>query len=129
MFPSMGPESRNRPKTKPHLVIRIKEGWGFDEKKNLFVSAEQSIDVKADLPPRSRVEYRIPHLAGARRSSLSTEEVDLLHYFNIMLPSGSRPSDYLKIVKKWPCVEKAELPPEVSLPGQPGHTPLDMDGD
>ena len=122
MCPSMGLESRSRPKTKPHLVIRIKEGWGFDEKQNLFVSAEQSIDVKTDLPPRSRVEYRIPHLAGASRSSLSTEEVDLLHYFNIMLPSGSRPSDYLKIVLKWPFVEKAELPPEVSLPGQLDHT-------
>ncbi len=129
MFPSMGPESRNRPKTKPHLVIRIKEGWRFDEEQNLFVSAEQSIDVKADLPPRSRVEYRTPQLAEANRSSLSADEADLLRYFSVILPSGSRPSDYFKLVKKWPCVEKAELPPEVSLPGQLDHTRPDMDGE
>jgi hypothetical protein len=121
MFPSMGTESPSRPKTKPHLVIRIKEGWGFDEKKNLFFSTEQSIDVKADLPPRSRIEYRTPQLAGARRNTLSMEEADLLHYFNVILPSSFRPSDYLKIVKKWPFVEKAELPPEVSLPDQLDH--------
>lgn len=129
MLPSMGPESRKRPKTKPHLVIRIKEGWRFDEEENLFVSTERQVDVKADLPPRSRVEYRLPQLARARRSSLNTHELDLLRYFNVMLPAGSCPSDYVKIVEKCPCVEWAEEPPEVDLPSQLGPTPPNMDGD
>jgi hypothetical protein len=125
----MGPESHRRPKTKPHLVIRIKEGWEFDEKKNAFVSGRQSINVNADLPPRSRIAYRIPSLAKAGRSPLNREEADLLRYFNILLPSGARPADYLKIVQKWPFVEKAELPPEVSLPGRIGPGGPGMHGD
>ena len=129
MCPSMGPESHRHPKTTPHLVIRIKEGWEFDEAKRLFVSAGQSIDVRADLPPQSRVAYRVPHLAKAGRSSLDREELDLLRYFTILLPSGAHPSDYLNIVRKWPFVEKAELPADVSLPGKPGLGLPDLNGD
>jgi len=114
---------------KPHLVIRIKEGWRFDEEKNLFISAQHRVEAHCDLPPRSRIEYRIPQLAKARRSSLSTDELELLRYFTILLPSGSDPSEYLMIVKKWPCVDYAELPPEVALPGQPGTAQPDKDGD
>ncbi len=127
MFPSMGPESRKHVKTKPHLVIRIKEGWRFDEKGNLFVCGQRRIDVKADLPPASRVEYRTPQLAGARRSALSPHEADLLRYFNVILPSGSDPSDYLKIARKWQCVDKAELPPKAGLADQAGQTPSETD--
>jgi hypothetical protein len=120
MLPSMGPESRKRVKTKPHLVIRIKEGWCFEEKTGCFVSEEeQHVETKADLPPRSHVEYRIPKPAKAALRSLSKEEADLLRYFNLILPSDSDPSDYIKVVKKWPCVEEVQLPPEVGLPDQP----------
>lgn len=38
MLPSMGPESKKPVKTKPHLIIRIKEGWHFDEETYQFVS-------------------------------------------------------------------------------------------
>ena len=119
MIPSMGPESRKRVKTRPHLVVRIRDGWRFDEKKSQFVSRqEQRVETKADLPPQSRVEYRIPQLAEASRSSLSKDEADLLRYFNVILPSGSDPSDYRKVVEQWPCVEDVQLPPEVGLPDE-----------
>jgi hypothetical protein len=113
----MGPESKRRAKTRPHLVVRIRDGWRFDEKKSQFVSEQrQHVKAKADLPPGSRVEYHIPQLAKASRGSLSQNETDLLRYFNVILPSGSDPLDYQKIVKKWPCVEDVQLPPELSLP-------------
>ena len=119
MLPSMGPESRKRVKTRPHLVVRIRDGWRFDEKKSQFVSEQQQcVETKADLPPRSRVEYRIPHLAKATRDSLSNDEAVLLRYFNVILPSGSDPSDYRKVVKQWPCVEDVQLPPEIGLPDE-----------
>lgn len=118
MLPSMGPESRKHVKTKPHFVIKIKEGWRFEEKGNLFVHGEQRIDVKADLPPTSRVAYLTPQLAGARRNNLDANEAELLRYFNIILPAGSAPSDYIKIARNWPCVEMANLPPKVGLADQ-----------
>lgn len=117
MFASMGPESKRRIKTRPHLVVRIRDGWRFDEEKSEFVSGQgQRVETKADLPPRSRVEYRIPQLAKAARKSLSKDEADMLRYFNVILPSGSDPLDYQKIVEQWPCVEDVQLPPESSLP-------------
>jgi hypothetical protein len=119
VLPSMGPESGKRVKTRPHLVVRIRDGWHFDEKKSQFVSEQQQcVETKADLPPRSRVEYRIPHLAKAARGSLSDDEADLLRYFNVILPSGSDPSNYRKVVKRWPCVEDVQLPPEIGLPDE-----------
>ena len=123
----MGPESRRSPKTKPHLVIRIKEGWRFDEEERLFVSAERRVEVQGDLPRGSRIEYRAPQLAEASRSSLRAEELDLLRYFTVMLPSGCRPSDYVELVKRWPCVEYAEVGPEPHLPDQLG--PAVQDGE
>jgi len=120
MFPSMDAQSSKVIKTKPHLVIRIKEGWRFDEKTNQFVSEEgQRVETKGDLPPRSSVEYRVPQPAKARRASLSKDEERMARYFNVILPPGSDPSDYLKVVLKWPCVEDVQLPPEVGLPDQP----------
>ena len=117
MIPSMGPESRKRVKTKPHLIVRIRDGWRFDETTSQFVGGQElRVETKADLPPRSRVEYRVPKLAKANIRSLSKDELDLLRYFNVILPAGSDPSDYLKIVGKWSCVEDVQLPPEVSLP-------------
>ena len=87
---------------------------------NQFVSElEQRVETKDDLPSRSHVEYRVPQLAKAGRGPLSKDEANLLRYFNVMLPSGSDPSDYLKAVMKWACVEDVQLPPEVGLPDQP----------
>jgi len=121
MLPSMGPESRKRVKTKPHLIIRIKEEWHFDEKAKQFVSEDgRRVDVKANLPSRSHVEYRVPKLAKARKGTLSKDEANMLRYFNVMLPAGSDPSQYLEVVKKWPCVKKADPPRDVRLPGQSG---------
>jgi hypothetical protein len=119
VIPSMGPESRKRVKTRPHLVVRIRDGWRFDEKKSQFVSKQKRVvETKADLPLRSHVEYRIPQLAEASKNSLSKDEADLLRYFNVVLPSGSDPSDYRKVVEQWPCVEDVQLPPEVDLPDE-----------
>jgi len=120
MLPSMGPESKKRVKTKPHLIIRINKGWHFDEKTYQFVSDEgQRVDTKADLPAGTELEYRVPELARTSHDLLSKDEMDLLRYFNIMLPPDSNPSEYLETVKKWSCVEDLQLPPEVSLPNKP----------
>jgi hypothetical protein len=116
----MGPESKKQPKTKPHLIIWVKKGWHFNEESYQFVSDEgQCVETKADLPAGTRLEYRVPELVQKSPDLLSKDEADLLRYFNIMLPPGSTPSEWLVIVKKWPCVQDLHLPPEVSLPNKP----------
>ena len=120
MLPSMGPESKKQVKTLPHLVIRIKKGWHFNEESYQFISDKgESVETKSKLPSGTRLEYRVPELVKTRPDLLSKDEADLLRYFNIMLPRGSNPSEYLAIVKKWQCVENLQLPPEVGLPDKP----------
>ncbi len=120
MLPTMGPGSNKVPKTKPHLIIRLKKGWYFDEESHYFVSDQgQRIEPKADLPAGSRLEYRVPELIQKSPDIQNKAEEDLLRYFNILLPPGSTPSEWLVIVKKWPCVEELQLTPEVSLPNKP----------
>jgi hypothetical protein len=109
-----------RVKTKPHLVIRIKVSWRFDPKTSRFLSeGKQSVETRSDLPPHSHVRYRMPQLAAVRKETLGKDEANLARYFNVILPSGSDPSEFVKVVTKWPCVEEVEIPPEVGLPNQP----------
>jgi hypothetical protein len=116
----MGQEFKKRVKTKPHLIIRVKKGWHFDEETYQFVSEQgQRVETKADLPTGTQFKYRVPGLVRKSRDLLSNDEADLLRYFDIMLPPGSTPSDWLVIVKKWTCVEDLQVPPEVGLPNRP----------
>ena len=120
MFATMGPGSSKPVKTKPHLVIRIKEGWRFEDKANQFVSEDgQRISTQTDLPSRSQVKYRIPQLANSRKGRLTKDEENLRRYFNVILPANRDPSEYMMIIKSWPCVEDVQLPPEIGLPNTP----------
>ena len=117
MYPSMEPKKKKQIKTRPHLTIEIKDGWHFDEIKKQFVSnKQQRIEFKLNLPPKSKIEFKIPQLAKKRKRSLTEHEIDLLKHFILILPTGTNPSDYQKIVKKWSCVKEVQLPPEVGLP-------------
>lgn len=117
MSPSMEPKKKKQIRTRPHLMIEIKKGWHFDENMKQFVSnKEQRIEIKSNLPPKSKIEFKIPQLAKKKKRSLSEDEIDLLKHFILILPSGSDPSDYEKIVKNWPCVKEVQLPSDVGLP-------------
>jgi hypothetical protein len=101
---------------KPHLVVRLKEGWRFDSKQSVFISAVgQTLSATKDLPKGSKVVYMSPGLSEADQGSLSEPERDLACYLQIIFPNREDPSAYLGIVKAWDCVAEVRLPPRVSL--------------
>ena len=102
---------------KPHLVIKLKDGWVFDSTQRVFVTATgKKLSPKADLPRQSRIVYMTPDLAKQPPDALSKEERNLVKYLQVLLPKGTDPAAYLSVVNRWECVEEVRLPPEISLP-------------
>jgi len=118
MKPSMGPKKEKQIKTAPHLIIEIKDGWHFDEIKNQFFSDKhQHIEIEKILPPKCKIERRTPQLVKNKKLASTEHDIRLIHFFTLLLPHGSDPSDYIEIVNKWSFVENVDPPPlEVSLP-------------
>jgi hypothetical protein len=70
----------------------------------------------ADLPKRSRVVPSVPSLVSADEAALSPAERDLRRYIQVILPPDEPPDHNVDAVRAWPCVEQANVGPEVSLP-------------
>lgn len=114
----------------PHLILEVKEGWDLDENGELFRSESgKSITVKKGLPPSSRVLRRVPQVAGKPRGEMSKDELQLLRFYNILLPKKSDPAKYLDLVKKWPCTASVNLPAEIRAPGSDCFAPPAMPPD
>ena len=116
----MSPKQSKPPKSiRPHLVVKLKRGWRYLESKHLFVSSEKKKFLPhADLPPGTHIVYVVPHLARSHLRRLSKDEQELARYVNVILPKGTSSIDYLNVLKKWMCVDKVQIPPEISLPMQ-----------
>jgi hypothetical protein len=110
------PLPANSPIRRP-VDLKLKPGWRFDQHRRVFVSeAGERVTPGADLPKRSRVVPTVPSLASADEATLSPAERDLRRYIQVILPPGEPPDRYVDAVRAWPCVEQAEVGPEVSLP-------------
>ena len=97
--------------------LKLKPGWRFDPDRRIFVSgAGERVTPGADLPKRSRIVPTVPSLASADEATLSPAERDLSRYIQVILPPGEPPERYLDAVRAWPCVEQANVGPDVSLP-------------
>ncbi len=97
--------------------LKLKPGWRFDPDRRVFVSESgERVTPSADLPKRSRVVPTVPSLASADEATLSSAERDLRRYIQVILPPGEPPHRYVEAIRAWPCVEQANVAPEVSLP-------------
>jgi hypothetical protein len=97
--------------------LTLKLGWRFDPNRRVFISeAGERVTPRGDLPKGSRVVAKVPSLASADEASLSPAERDLRRYVQVILPPTVPPDRYVEAVRAWPCVERADLAPEVSLP-------------
>lgn len=114
----MGQEGGSSPKgIPPHLVVKLKPGWRYDESVDVFISPKgRAKSPHADLPRGSRIVYMLPDLARADPVALSIDERQLARYLHVFFPKGTTVSDYLALASSWACVEDVELPPEISLP-------------
>lgn len=106
------------PGLKPYLRVRLKPGWSWDAGRRRFVSPEgEEVAAGEGLPKGSRIVPVAPELAEAAPESLSPDEEELARHLQVILPAGTDPAGLLPLVRRWRCVEKAEPPPEISLPG------------
>lgn len=97
--------------------LKLRPGWRFDQDRRIFISeAGERVTPGAELPKRSRVVPTVPSLASADEATLSPAERDLRRYVQVILPPGEPPGRYVDAVRAWPCVEEANVAPEVSLP-------------
>ena len=118
MLPVMGLDAGRVPKgLKPHLVVKLNEGWEFDATRHVFVSTEgREFSPKTALPKGSKIVYTAPTLATAPRNSLSEAQRNLARYVQVILPKGHDAAAYRPVVAKWECVEEVDLAPVISLP-------------
>ena len=100
-----------------YLSLKLKPGWRFDRDAREFVSpGGHRLAVRAQLPEGSKIVPTVPALAEADPAKLSDAERDLARYYQLILPKGAAPEEYLRVVNRWDAVEEAALPPQVSLP-------------
>lgn len=98
------------------LELKLKAGWRYDAGRRLFVGGAGRTCEPSGLPEGSRIVYKVPRLASADPKRLSKPERDLQRHLQVLLPEKRSASDYLAAVRGWPCVERVEVGPEVSLP-------------
>jgi len=97
---------------------KLKEEWRYDPERRLFRSETgKRFSPRESLPKGSRIVYKAPILAEADPDGLSEAERDLRRYIQIILPKGKSAKDFVEEIRDWPCLQEAELGPDVSLPG------------
>lgn len=112
MIPSVPPPAG---RVRTPVDLKLKPDWRFDTRRRVFVS-DKGKEFAPKLPKRSRIVYKIPALAAARKDALSKDEQDLQLYMQVILPEGESPADYLDTVRIWPCTASAEIAPQIELP-------------
>lgn len=98
--------------------LKLKPKWRFDSRRRVFESDSGQRFTPRGLPKNSRIVYKVPSLAEADEDKLSKYERDLRRYMQVILPAGESPEKYVKVIRAWPSVERADVAPEVSLPQQ-----------
>jgi len=101
----------------PYVTIKVKPGWHYAPSRNAFVS----VDSRAVCPSRgplpwTKVEPTAASLASLAEETLSEAERELARYYVVVVPREVDLKRLLARVRKWPCVETAELPPGIGLP-------------
>ncbi len=99
----------------PHLVLRLRKGWTFEEGAQRF-SKEGRDPVCPDLPKNTRIAFRVP--AMARKRDRTEAEDELARDIQVVPPKGIPPSRLLERIQSWPCVEKVWIAPKVSPAGR-----------
>lgn len=117
MVPVMGAGGDGPKSLRPSLDVKLVAEWRYADKEKGFISfGGGSFSPGDDLPKGTDIRPMAPHLAKADRATLSADEANLARYVQIVFPKGTSVEPYLAVIRKWPCVEEVQRPPEVSLP-------------
>jgi len=101
---------------RPSLSLRLRPGWRVAAPAEFAGAGGARLDVAADLPPGAGLAPTVPALAAADPKRLSAPERELARHVQLVLPAGVDAAKLLPVVKRWACVEEAQLPPQISLP-------------
>jgi hypothetical protein len=102
---------------KPSLQVSFKEGWQWDGAKKVLVSTDgEETSLKGVLPTHAKIIPLIPSLAAADQKTFSKEERYLARNFQVILPRGKDPAEYVDALRQVSAVEEVRLPPLIALP-------------
>jgi len=100
-----------------HLEVRLKPGWRFDRCRHaLVLEADQSVRLRGLLPADTTITPMVPSLADADPESLSEDEQLLARYLQVVLPSGTDPTDLVATLRDLDGLEVVSTPPRIGLP-------------
>jgi len=100
------------PGSQPFIVIKLKPGWAL-EPGHASVKA-RSQRITPELPAGAELVPAIP-LPPARGKPAAAER-ELARFIHLRLPAGVSPGEALVLARSWRFVERAEMPPSISLP-------------
>jgi hypothetical protein len=105
------------PGVSPHLDVRLKSGWRFDRRRRSLVpAAGKPVSLRGLLPSGTRIVPMAPSLADADPKGLSDDEQLLARYLQVVLPSGTDPTDPAAALRDLDGVELVSTPPRIGLP-------------
>lgn len=97
--------------------VELKPNWHFEPRRRAFRSESgEEFKPGTGLPKNTRIVYKVPRLAQANETELSRHEMELRRYMLVILPRGRSPGEYVQTIQSWPCVAKAHVAPQLSLP-------------
>jgi hypothetical protein len=102
------------------VEVKLKRQFNYDPSRRVFESESgERFRPSGDLPKNTRIVPKVPALAAANPSKLSSSEKDLRRFIQVILPEGESAADYVDAIRAWPSVEDAWVGPEASLPNSP----------
>jgi hypothetical protein len=102
----------------PSIDVQLKPDWEYREQTRSFASAKgEDFDIPKSFPKQAQFVCKGAALGSGKARKFSAPERELRRHFVIILPKGASATEWLEVVRSWPMVVRAELPPQVSLPG------------
>ena len=108
--------SQGEASVRPSLSLRLRPGWRLAAPGEFADAGGAKLYVAAELPRGAELVPTVPALAAADPARLSAPERELARHIQLILPRGADAAKLLPVVKRWACVEDAQLPPRISLP-------------
>jgi hypothetical protein len=95
----------------PFIAIKLKDGWTLAPDGASVNSGSRRMTPA--MPAGATLVPAIPLPAGGR---LTKAERELTRFVHLRLPAGTSLDEALALARSWEFVERADLPPAVSLP-------------
>lgn len=109
--------ARSPAEVPPCIAATLKAGWRLAGEAGAVESAAgERLDYAAELPAGSRVVYTVAPLAAADPARLSAPERELARHVRIIVPRDADVAAVLAEVRRWVCIERAQVAPTPALP-------------